>query len=137
MLRWHILVLAGLPRRPPLVTSAPAQRLGNQLVPLIGEERLDILHHEPAGEAALFLLDTDHPLDAVDPVAGPDGPAELPVIACVKAVHARQAPTGAARPAKGIGEAGMAELGAPAGVATVLDVAIEGVQVADTVAEVG
>src|SRR5262249_56143406 len=76
-------------------------------------------------------------VDGVDPVAGPDGPEELPVIAGVKAMHARQAPTGTAWPAKGIGEAGMAELGAPAGVATVLDVAIEGIQVADTVAEVG
>src|SRR5262249_7073633 len=137
VLRRHVPILASLPRRPPLVASAPAQRLGDQLIPLIGEERLDILHHESAGEAALLLFDTDYPLDAVDPVAGPDWPEELPVIAGVKAVHARQAPTGAARPAKGVGEAGMAELGAPAGVATVLDVAIEGIQVADTVAEVG
>lgn len=92
------------------MAGAPAQRLGDQLVPLVGEERLDILQHEPAGEAALLLLDTDRPLDAVDPVAGPDRSEELPIVAGVKAVHARQAPTGAARPAKGIGEAGMAEL---------------------------
>jgi hypothetical protein len=110
VLRRHIPILASFPRRPPLVAGTPTQRLGDQLVSLVGEECLDILHHESAREAALLFLNPDHPLDAVNPIARPDGPEELPVIAGVKAVHARQTPTGAARPAKGVGKAGMAEL---------------------------
>ena len=68
VLRWHILVLACLPRCSPLVAGAPAQGRGEQLVPLVGEERLDILHHKPAREAALLLLDTDHPLNSMSNV---------------------------------------------------------------------
>src|SRR5262249_43820933 len=38
VLRRHVPILTSLPRRPPLVAGAPAQRLGNQLVPLVGEQ---------------------------------------------------------------------------------------------------
>ena len=129
-------VLAPLPGCPPLVTGTPADDPGQKLVPLVGVYGLDVLDDQGGRVAALLLLHVQHPLDAVDGVAGAQHAEELPVVAGEEAVDAGQPPAGAARPVAHVGSAGMADDGAVLGIGGVLLVAEQGIGVADAVGEV-
>ena len=132
----HACVLAPLPGGSALVTGAPTDDAGHQLIALVGVDRLHELDHQGLGVAALALLHVQHTLDAVDRVAGADVPEILPVVAGEKTVDARQAPPGAPRPVAHVRSAGVADDGAVLGIGGVFLVSEYGVGVADTIYKV-
>ena len=91
------------------MAGAPADNAGYQIIALVGVDGLHELDHQCLGVAALAFLHVQHPLDAVDRIAGTQVSEILPVVAGKEPVDARQAPAGAAGPVAHVGGAGVAD----------------------------
>ncbi|MNX38549.1 hypothetical protein D3C86_688910 [compost metagenome] len=130
------LVLAGVACRLAFMARARAQGAGNQFTALVVVAGLHVLQHQAARELAFLFLHAHHAFDRGDAVTGAHMAEQLPVVAGVKAMDAGQAPAGAAQPAEGHGEHGMAKHRAVARAGAVADVSIQRIEVADAVAPV-
>ena len=119
-----------------LVAGAPTHDSGYHLVALVGVDGLHVLNDQGSRVLAVFLLNIQHPLDAVDVVTGTDVAEELPIGAGEEAVDPRQAPAGPAGPVAHEGSARVTDHGAVFGIRGVFLVPEHGVAVADAVHEI-